>query len=136
MAEKTHPHVDMPSEEELARLIEAKFPAHAQLYLDVHRLVVEAVPGIRFSLDCEDGAIGYAQRQFGYDGWGMAALTPYAGWVSLGFLKGTTLSDPAGLLEGTGARVRHVKIRSGEDFAGKRENVRALVVQAGRLNRE
>lgn len=136
MAAKTHAHVDMPSDAELARLIEAKFPAHRQLYLDAHRLVMETIPGVRYSVDCEDGAIGYAQRQFGYDGWGMAALTPYAGWVSLGFLNGAELDDAAGILEGSGALVRHVKIRSSEELAVKREDVRALLVAAAKLNEE
>ena len=32
--------------------------------------------------------------------------------VNLGFYHGTLLPDPGGLLEGTGQRLRHVKIRS------------------------
>jgi hypothetical protein len=32
--------------------------------------------------------------------------------VNLGFYHGSTLADPAGLLEGTGNRLRHVKVRS------------------------
>lgn len=42
---------------------------------------------------------------------GYAYILPYASWVNLGFYCGTDLPDPAGLLEGTGARMRHVKIR-------------------------
>lgn len=129
-ASKTHPHTDMPSEEELSRIILGMYPAHHQLYLEAHRLVLEAVPGIRYSVDCEDGAIGYGARQFGYDGWGMAALTPYAGWVSLGFLRGALLDDPDGLLEGTGALVRHVKFKSAEGLAGARDSVRHLIEAA------
>jgi len=136
MAAKTHPHTEMPSEDDLRRLIESSFPAHAELYLDVHRLVVSAVPDVRYSLDRVDGAIGYGERQFGYDGWGMAALTPYRGWVSLAFLRGTQLHDPTHLLEGSGALVRHVKLRSAEDLAVKREGLKSLIEQAARLNQE
>ena len=32
--------------------------------------------------------------------------------VNLGFYHGASLSDPAGLLEGTGKKLRHVKLRS------------------------
>jgi hypothetical protein len=32
--------------------------------------------------------------------------------VNLGFYHGSALADPAGLLEGTGRRLRHVKVRS------------------------
>lgn len=34
--------------------------------------------------------------------------------VSLGFFNGAALADPAGLLEGTGKRMRHVKLRPGQ----------------------
>ena len=34
--------------------------------------------------------------------------------VNVGFFQGTELSDPNGLLEGTGKFMRHVKIRPGE----------------------
>jgi hypothetical protein len=33
--------------------------------------------------------------------------------VDVGFFQGAALADPAGLLEGTGKRMRHVKIRPG-----------------------
>jgi hypothetical protein len=31
--------------------------------------------------------------------------------VNLGFYHGTSLTDPAGLLEGTGKQLRHLKLR-------------------------
>jgi hypothetical protein len=34
--------------------------------------------------------------------------------VNVGFFRGATLPDPAGLLEGAGKRMRHVKLRPGE----------------------
>jgi hypothetical protein len=34
--------------------------------------------------------------------------------VNVGFFHGAALGDPAGLLEGTGKRMRHVKLRWGE----------------------
>jgi hypothetical protein len=43
---------------------------------------------------------------------GYAYLMPQADWVNLGFYQGTALPDPDGLLEGTGAKMRHVKVRS------------------------
>ncbi|MGV8082301.1 MAG: hypothetical protein AB2L09_01510 [Coriobacteriia bacterium] len=131
---KTHPHVDTPSEEELSRIIEKLHPAHRRLYLDMHRLVVESVSGISYSVDCEDGAIGYGAQQFGYDGWGMAAVSPHAKWVSLVLLRGGILEDPDGVLEGTGALVRHVKIRSAEELDAKRDSLRRLLEAAARIN--
>lgn len=35
--------------------------------------------------------------------------------VNVGFFRGAALPDPAGLLEGTGKRMRHVKLRPGAD---------------------
>src|SRR5438093_12775037 len=36
--------------------------------------------------------------------------------VTFGFLRGTALKDPTGLLEGTGKSLRHVKLPEVEDF--------------------
>lgn len=36
--------------------------------------------------------------------------------VNIGFFRGTDLPDPAHLLEGTGKRMRHVKLRPGEEI--------------------
>lgn len=59
---------------------------------------------------------------------GYAYILPYSAWVNLGFYRGTDLHDPEGLLEGTGARMRHVKIRSLDD--ARRPAVRALIAAA------
>jgi hypothetical protein len=56
-----------------------------------------------------------------------AYLAPKRDWVSLGFLRGTDLPDPAGLLEGTGARMRHVEVRPGSFDPAP---LRALLVAA------
>ena len=56
---------------------------------------------------------------------GYAYILPYMRWVNLGFYQGVELADPEGLLEGTGATMRHVKVRSVDD--AKRSAVRTLV---------
>jgi hypothetical protein len=38
--------------------------------------------------------------------------------VNVGFFHGASLADPEGLLEGTGKRMRHVKLRSGMTVDG------------------
>lgn len=48
---------------------------------------------------------------------GYAYLLPHKRWVNLGFYAGAELPDPEELLEGTGAKMRHVKIRTLEDAA-------------------
>ncbi len=42
------------------------------------------------------------------------ALIPHAGWVNLQLADGALLPNPDGLIEGTGKRIRHVKVRSVE----------------------
>jgi hypothetical protein len=41
-----------------------------------------------------------------------AYVLPYAEWVNVGFFYATSLPDPDDLLEGSGAKMRHVKVRS------------------------
>ena len=54
--------------------------------------------------------------------------------VTFGFLRGTSLPDPAGLLEGTGKNLRHVKLRTAEDL--QEPAVRKLIEAAARLNKK
>ncbi len=42
-----------------------------------------------------------------------AYVDSYAGHANIGFFFGASLDDPAGLLEGNGKRMRHVKLRPG-----------------------
>ena len=41
-------------------------------------------------------------------------VAPFQSHINLGFLRGTELPDPNGLLEGTGQLLRHIKLRSAE----------------------
>ena len=40
------------------------------------------------------------------------ALIPHAGWVNLQLADGALLPNPDGLIEGTGKKIRHIKVRS------------------------
>ena len=59
---------------------------------------------------------------------GCAYVLPHKNWVNLGFYKGAELPDPAGIMEGTGKKLRHVKVRSVEEAA--RPELRALIEEA------
>jgi hypothetical protein len=52
--------------------------------------------------------------------------------ITLGFIRGASLPDPEGLLEGTGKNLRHVKIKSVDDL--NRKGLRDLLKSAARLN--
>ncbi len=53
-------------------------------------------------------------------------------YVSLGFFNGAALTDPEGFIEGTGKKMRHVKVRSSEDI--RNELFSSWVREAIRLN--
>lgn len=59
---------------------------------------------------------------------GYTYIMPHAGWINLGFYRGASLPDPEGLLEGTGAAMRHVKVRSVGESA--RDGLLALLAAA------
>ena len=44
-----------------------------------------------------------------------AYVNAFTSHVNVGFFRGAELADPAGLLEGTGKFMRHVKLRPGEE---------------------
>lgn len=48
---------------------------------------------------------------------GYCYILPYSKWVNLGFYQGIALPDPSGLLQGTGKRLRHVKISAPTEVA-------------------
>lgn len=53
------------------------------------------------------------------------ALIPHTGWVNLQLAHGALLADPHGLIEGTGKRIRHVKVRTAE--MGQDSRVAAII---------
>lgn len=129
-----NPHLDMPTEEQLVEVLAETPDALRKLYLETHRLMLETLPDVKYSVDLKDGMTGYGARQYGYDGWGMAALSAHKSWVRLVFMQGAHLPDPTALLEGTGKNLRHVKIRSAEQFTERRAALRALIEAAAQAN--
>lgn len=91
-----------------------------QLVLEVHP---EAVESVRLGDRSATYGLGPRKMREGY-----CYVLPYRAWVNLGFYQGVSLPDPDGLLEGSGARLRHVKIRAVED--ADRPAVRGLVEAA------
>ena len=59
---------------------------------------------------------------------GYCYIIPHSKWVNLGFYKGTSLDAPEGLLEGTGAKMRHIKIHSLKEL--KKTQLKKLIQKA------
>lgn len=104
-----------------------------KVYLALHKLVVSVVPKLEFSVDVVDAGVGYGAHQFGYNGWGMAALSLHNRWVRLTLLQGSRLEDPAEIMEGS-STMRHVKISTMSEVETKREAVEAILFAASTVN--
>jgi hypothetical protein len=71
-------------------------------------------------------AMGYGTSDRLSDG--ILHIAVYAKGVNLGFNDGATLADPKGILEGSGSRIRHIKIRKPEHLA--RPEIRSYIRRA------
>jgi hypothetical protein len=91
-----------------------------EIVLEVHP---EAAEVVRLGDRAATYGLGPKKMSEGY-----CYVLPYRRWVNLGFYQGATLPDRDCLLDGTGARLRHVKVRSLEDADAPA--VRELVVAA------
>jgi hypothetical protein len=83
--------------DELRPLAEEWFARMRQSGADVRELMHDGCP-----VACvEDAPFGY--------------VNAFKDHVNVGFYQGAALDDPAGLLEGTGKRMRHVKLKPGRE---------------------
>jgi hypothetical protein len=78
-------------------------------------------------------AIKWAQPVFEAGG-PFAYIKAFKNSVNFGFWRGRELRDPKGLLQGTGAKMRHVRLVSTDDIDARA--FAAFVKQAVKLNRE
>ena len=72
--------------------------------------------------------------RYSVDGLYVAAVGNYPRWVSIYFFRGAKLDDPDGVLEGTGAWMRHIKLRAPKDANARavKRMVREAFKQGGR----
>ena len=116
-----------------------RFPAAARHSPEVERWFLTQSPGLGDRAERwfnRMRACGPDVRELLHDGWptacvGQAAFayaSVHAAHVNLGFYRGADLPDPAGLLQGSGKRMRHVKLPVGEEEHGAA--LEALIVAA------
>ena len=74
-------------------------------------VVLELHPGttevVRLGDNAATFGVGPKKMREGY-----CYIMPHKKWINLGFFHGVMVDDPAQLMEGTGKKMRHVKIRS------------------------
>lgn len=112
---------------DLDALLERHTPAVREVFEALRSLVREVMPDAVEQLDLPDRVLAFG---FGPPGGvrlrGLAVgLIPHAAHVNLQLADGALLPDAAGIVEGTGKRIRHVKCRSLEDVS--RPDLRALL---------
>ncbi len=82
-----------------------------EIALCLRTLILDVFPNAIEQIDPKSGIIAYGFTRNSYKGL-VCAIQPHMKHVNLMFSKGTKLSDPAKLLDGTGKLARHVKFRS------------------------
>lgn len=89
-------------------------PEIEALALKARVLIQDAVPGILEYVDSGNGALRYGPDAKMNNATGYIA--GQAKHLNIGFYDGVNVPDPAHLLEGTGKRMRHVKIRQASEL--------------------
>lgn len=110
-------------EDLLAISPEALHPIAVRLREIILELDPNAVEVVRLGDKASTFGVGPKKMSEGY-----AYVLPHKKWVNLGFYKGALLEDEHGLLEGTGKKLRHIKMHSLEDV--NRPEVQELLTRA------
>jgi hypothetical protein len=111
-----------------APLLEKQLPGTRELVQALRPVVMGAIPGLTEKVHMGWEVIHYAAGPSMRDM--VVAIGPHKAYVNLEFGDGVDLPDPARRLEGTGKRMRHVKIRTVE--GARHPDVRALLEAAAR----
>lgn len=116
--------------DDFEKLLVTNQPEAQSLALELRKLILRLLPKAQEKIYRGWGVADYGH---GGSGRGFLSIGPQKGYVNLYFMRGTELPDPTGLLEGTGKRLRHVKIREPKDL--KNRALHALIRRADRLER-
>ena len=108
----------------------ADIQAAAQAMVGV---LMAELPGSIFHFDRGDGLLAVGGSGSRRDL--LFALIPHTRWVNLQLADGAQLPDPTGLIEGTGKRIRHVKIRSADAWGalGEAADVPLLKIRSAEV---
>jgi len=123
------PHVERigaptgPTAADFEKLLEPHTPAVAETARALRTLVAAAFPEAVEQVDFGNKLLAVGKSMGMRD---LAfAIIPHSAHVNVQLPDGVDLPDPDGLIEGTGKRIRHVKVRSVE--AASSPAVRAIV---------
>jgi hypothetical protein len=81
-------------------------------------IIREELPDVVVQYDPGNGLLAFGRSMKMRDL--LFALIPHAGWVNLQLADGALLPNPDGLIQGTGKKIRHIKVRSAEVATDRR----------------
>ena len=99
-------------------------PSLREIAQTLRWLILQAVPDISETIKW--GTPNYAKSG------NVCYLAANNGYINFGFFNGAALNNPDGLIDGTGAKMRHIKVRRLEDI--RPEVFASLVQEAVLLN--
>jgi hypothetical protein len=94
----------------IADMLDTHTPEIQELVQALRELIHAAAPELVEELKAGWGNIVYKHNGV------VCAISPYSNHVNLNFYRGTSLPDPARVLEGTGRSLRHVKVRPNDEL--------------------
>jgi hypothetical protein len=104
-------------------LLAGHSPAVQAAARELEKLIRKELPDVVVQFDPGNRLLAFGRSMRMLDL--LFALIPHAGWVNLQLAHGALLPNPDGLIEGTGKRIRHIKVRSAEGAGDPR--VRAAI---------
>ncbi|HSQ01290.1 MAG TPA: DUF1801 domain-containing protein [Candidatus Dormibacteraeota bacterium] len=105
-----------PAPDELRRFLSAFPPPVVALFLATRRTVLAAAPPANELIYDAYNAVSAAYSFSGRLREAFCHVAAYPAHVDLGFNRGAELPDPSGILVGSGARIRHVRIAAAGDL--------------------
>lgn len=110
----------------LDEFLAAYTPPVREMALKTRDLVLSLFPDAVEQIDVPGKLLGYGWDTT-YSGT-LCVIMPLKDSLNLGFARGTSLPDPAGMLTGTGKRARHIKFKTPDEI--DHPAVRALLEAA------
>ena len=95
--------------DELLAFHSAEVQAAAQV---LEAVIRTEVPKVVVRFDPGNGLLAFGRSMKMSDL--LFAIIPHAGWVNLQLADGALLANPDGIIEGTGKRIRHIKVHTAE----------------------
>lgn len=108
---------------EIKAFLAAYDPAVREIALETRAVVLSVVPDALEQIDVSAKMLAYGFAATYKDL--ICVIMPQKAYVNLGLPRGATLPDPSKLLEGTGKKARHVKLKNANRVEAP--EIRALI---------